>query len=999
MTSLGRRDEKAFNAYLGTALTECLRQSVVSAEQSMTRRPSGTTGRPDIYVETPGRERVLVENKFARKRATNQSGLRIQVEERFLERWADTDEPIRAIVGVLTPDEFATLPEPDVSDAVRTGRGFRWALWRTSTKDAFSRFPAEGWLEGSISALAAFIDRAGEDAADADAMADSVASCLRSAASEAAKAKHASMEFGAVLDQAPGEQTDRMAAAVMLNAALFQSHISANHAEDHPEVQSPSQMSARGEINQARVAEVWQAILDIDYYPVFGVALKLLHSVSDEEAARRMLEVLFRTAADVAGRSGAGSVVGRLFGTLIADRKFLATFYTRPASAALLAELAVSRLDVDWSDAAAVANLRVGDLACGTGALLNAVYRRITERHRVSGGSGGAIHRAMVEETMIGCDIMPAAVHLTAARLSGEHPEIGYTSTKTWVMPYGKTERFQHIEYRIGSLDLLGGNEIQVLWGDGTIAVTARDDLPQTSAHIPHESLNLAIMNPPFTRSTGQEAERVGISNPAFAGLDNEPEVQKLMSKAAAAVRRGLDWTPAAHGNAGIASYFLDLAHAKVKPGGVIALVLPASFVSGTSWASARRLLAVSYRDIEIWSIAQRAHRGSTGRAFSADTGMAEVLVLATRATEPESPPAASHVVLSDAPRSQLEAVEIAHSARAAERDGEIAVGRSNIGWRISTHFGPDAVGHPSGVSRFEVAQAASCLVRGRLRLPRLAGVAVELVPLSVLGARGIYHMDISGWNTDGTTRGPFDVVRLEDRNHHAASEWPVLWSHDHASEGRMQVLPCSEGRVRPDAGDSSGTGRGAKPMLKRAQDVWNGRPGIAGATRLHVNRDFRLNSQPAAACLTPSAALGGRAWPAFRPSPGGADLRETWEKALCVWLNSTLGLIGRWYVSNRQQQGRAILSVTAIGMIPVPDLRRIPSHRIVAAAKGFDDLADEAMLPANEAYRDGTRVMVDERTLCGLLGRPESELSHLAVLRQQWCAEPSVHGWKKTRP
>ena len=37
---------------------------------------------------------------------------------------------------------------------------------------------------------------------------------------------------------------------------------------------------------------------------------------------------------------------------------------------------------------------------------------------------------ALMEKVMIGCDIMAAAVHLTAARLSGERPDIDYTGTK-----------------------------------------------------------------------------------------------------------------------------------------------------------------------------------------------------------------------------------------------------------------------------------------------------------------------------------------------------------------------------------------------------------------------------------------------------------------------------------------------------------------------------------------------------------------------------------------
>ena len=68
----------------------------------------------------------------------------------------------------------------------------------------------------------------------------------------------------------------------------------------------------------------------------------------------------------------AHDLTGRIFQTLIADRKYLATFYTLPASAALLARLAVAKMEgVDWSDPKeAIGKLRIADFACGTGALL-----------------------------------------------------------------------------------------------------------------------------------------------------------------------------------------------------------------------------------------------------------------------------------------------------------------------------------------------------------------------------------------------------------------------------------------------------------------------------------------------------------------------------------------------------------------------------------------------------------------------------------------------------
>ena len=102
-------------------------------------------------------------------------------------------------------------------------------------------------------------------------------------------------------------------------------------------------------------------------------------------------------------------LTGRMFQTLITDRKFLATFYTLPESACLLAELAVDRLDVDWADRAAIERLRIADFACGTGALLSAAQRAVYRRYRRAGGDDKAIHQGVMEHVLTGLDIMPAA--------------------------------------------------------------------------------------------------------------------------------------------------------------------------------------------------------------------------------------------------------------------------------------------------------------------------------------------------------------------------------------------------------------------------------------------------------------------------------------------------------------------------------------------------------------------------------------------------------------
>ena len=170
------------------------------------------------------------------------------------------------------------------------------------------------------------------------------------------------------------------------------------------------------------VLAAWTDILKINYWAIFAVAKDILAHVPAAEAAR-ILWRLRDTAQAVRsmGVENSHDLTGRIFQRLIADRKYLATFYTLPASAALLARLAVAKLQGvdDWSDAEAIGKLRIADFACGTGALLSAVYEQIAAKHERAGGDPAALHRAMMEDVLYGCDVMPSAIHITGSTLSG----------------------------------------------------------------------------------------------------------------------------------------------------------------------------------------------------------------------------------------------------------------------------------------------------------------------------------------------------------------------------------------------------------------------------------------------------------------------------------------------------------------------------------------------------------------------------------------------------
>jgi len=58
--------------------------------------------------------------------------------------------------------------------------------------------------------------------------------------------------------------------------------------------------------------------------------------------------------------------------------------------------------------------------------LLSTAYQRVGQLHELAGGDAEAIHQQLMATGLIGCDVLPAAAHLTASMLSGTHPTVKY---------------------------------------------------------------------------------------------------------------------------------------------------------------------------------------------------------------------------------------------------------------------------------------------------------------------------------------------------------------------------------------------------------------------------------------------------------------------------------------------------------------------------------------------------------------------------------------------
>ena len=220
----------------------------------------------------------------------------------------------------------------------------------------------------------------------------------------------------------------------------------------------------------------------------------------DASHAASILRRLRDTAQGVnaAGVDNAHDLTGRIFQRLIADRKYLATFYTLPTSAALLARLAVAKMQgVDWSSAEAIGKLRVADFACGTGALLSAVYEQMASRHERAGGNPADLHKAMMEDVLYGCDVMPSAIHITGSTLSGVEPAVSFGTSRLYTMPYGRQD---DDTVKIGSLELLQSSSVLTLFNTSDpgrrTGSAGEETAAQVNVDMPDDGFDLVIMKP-----------------------------------------------------------------------------------------------------------------------------------------------------------------------------------------------------------------------------------------------------------------------------------------------------------------------------------------------------------------------------------------------------------------------------------------------------------------------------------------------------------------------
>ena len=932
--------------------------------------------RPDILITADYRSPVVIEG---RQIPTDRGQLERDALARFGLGVEILGRKLETVVALLYPEGMTAL---------NADTPLEYAAY-TRNPEGLNRYPKSGWLTGRAADLSEFIRLISVPQYEVNSAIKTLKRGVTAAAGILTEAPpltsiriteamglplpQTTIRKGREKDVDATEQTRGMICAILANAMVFHERIEGWH-----EVPSLGECVAVGNGNdpQSALISAWNAILGVNYWPIFHIGLELLDQLPAGLAAR-LIRRLYETARGISssGVTYAHDVTGGLLQEFITDRKYLASFYTLPPSAALLAGMAVSKLQgVDWGSAAGVGNLKIADFACGTGALLGAAYEQVAARHEKAGGVAAQLHRTMIEDVMYGCDVVPAAIHITGATLSGIQPGQDYGRENIYQASYG---RLNSGHVAIGSLELLkstGFGWALINMETSRIGGKGPQDASDAEARMMDGSFDLVIMNPPFTRAAsdwdeaGQERKEDDYIK-QFRGLDTSLPTQKEMRDQLAEYARNTCY----HGNAGLGSAFAALADRKVKPGGVVALVLSLGAASGASWEKTRRMLAREYQDITVVSLAANS-RDKGGMAFSADTGMGECLIIARKRDNGEKPDGrARFVSLNRRPVNFVDAHAVAQAIQSITaprllEDGpyggtSFTIGEYQAGTVIDAPIGKNGEGWaPVRLADCALAQTAYALQQGRLWLPG-QGQSINL-PVATLGKVG--RIGMNDTNIAGTNAAPFRKAAASP-----TSTYPTLWNHDAPKETRMVCIPDWQLEVK------SG-------MEEKAHRVWT------IASRAHLNREFTFGSQPLAVAFTEQKSMGGTAW----PNTIFAD--ETVDYAFAVWGNSTLGLLAYWWHSSRQQSSKARMTVRLAATLPVLDFRALSDNQLAVAERIFDEFRELELQPAYLADADANRALLDRRVVCDLLGLDDAVYRAVRRLAQKWCAEPSVHGGKR---
>ena len=699
--------------------------------------------------------------------------------------------------------------------------------------------------------------------------------------------------------------------------------------------------SGMGVLRQQHLLDAWDVIESVNYLPVMELAKASLLAVGDSGAVSEILVNLEGLSGNLNGLQAKHvyNFAGELWQRLVADREERAAHYTKPEVAELLATLAAQRfLDRAVDE---VASLDLMDAACGTGTLIGAGERALRRVHLLKGGNDPNLHRKRMEEHIIALDVNGIAGTMTAKRLTDLEVAQDYQESRIAI-----------VTHEAGSLCLLNPETTGItdMLGGGGRGLTPGQTSNNGMVRVPIGSVDLALMNPPYSRPRrGREQATTGLA-----------PLRRIAAK--------YGWLMS-HGQAGLGSDFGNMSNIRLKAGGVFAHVLPLTAAHAGSWTQWRREMVKHFKDIVVIANTNTSELQS----MSADTGMGEMLVVATKRETPLEGSEVDELLcvsLSAVPATMAEGYALGREI-AAIRDARPT---GTEGWGSWARLKQNGTGAPWGAvgnRNVELIAVSELMLEGRLYAPTTLNehaIPLSIVTLSEVAEAGPTH-HLIGHPRGGEAIGAFEWTPLNELPTTPAQK--SMWAANAKTQLRIATAPTHGGSVV------------SQSLAQRL---------IAQRSNWFISRNLRWTSQAVSFAHTDNDAHGGRAWNALQ------NLDDEVGRCLALWNNSVFGGIIRNAYGQTTQAGRATIQVIAIMGLPCPDFgadTAAGAHARWVAGLNFAELSELELEPFAYCFRDENRWKIDDvvAEMIGLDVKDRAVREMMAHYRLMFASEPNVNG------
>lgn len=678
-------------------------------------------------------------------------------------------------------------------------------------------------------------------------------------------------------------------------------------------------------------------ILEIDYEPIFelvGHLIKLLPSMP------RLLNRLIELAVQVSSKRALlrRDLAGKIYHKVVGDwalKKGLATYFTQVPAAYLLLHLAKSGPS------------RLADFSCGCGTLLVAAYSAANLQHRMtlwkSGSEKAAIEiekefHANFINSCYAFDVLGYASQITALNLalhSPETPIIEHSPIYTMPLGYRPEDKF----VSLGSLELIKarGNLDLIFKKALRIGMDKKENEEFLKLNR-LEPFDLVVMNPPFSRTTGRGGRTGGglfgfMSDPNTREhvLSSYNELRDIIQEQMRAIAFNLlkntklnvifkdpdlrQFTSVWQAGEGL--LFIYLADEHVRMGGKICFVLPKGLLCGVTWFLARAFLANNYH---LEYVVVNYEPGCYN--FSESTSISECMFVARRVAKHEESEETKYVILLKKPSTSVEAIALSKESE-ANSSKYIEAGNSKAFCirvqRKELLANIDNWGRFAFLPSIRLQDELESILLGTLKL------GGKKVPLPLARLNNLLY-----------SIGP-DRHRFMDTFRPIEEEVPgsvrMLWGGEEERRITMSVAPNAF----------------ALPIISSGKELFERTSG-----QLLVPDRIRINTAHVISMFSAKKLISNIFYCIRLKKESPERL-----KALCVWLNTTWGLLT--VLSSREETHGGFISMkmSQWRFLPVLDIDELSSKEIAALVDIYGNFSRKRFARIPEQY--GVKGKVDE--------------------------------------